>query len=71
MTERRLKSYKSSAPSRQCVYALSVNTKTISVYLPRSLLGKLHDAMKDKGFTAESGFIVHIIRKYLEEEGYL
>ncbi len=50
---------------------MSDNTKTISVYLPRSLLGKLHDAMEDKGFTAESGFIVALIRKYLEAEGYL
>jgi len=50
---------------------LSGKTKTISVYFPRPLLGKLRDAMKDKAFTAESGFIVNIIRKYLEEEGYL
>ena len=48
---------------------MSDNTKTISVYFPRSLLGKLRDVMKDKGFTADSGFIVHIVRKYLEEEG--
>ncbi len=47
---------------------MTEKTKTVSVYVPTFLYDKMQQAMGDEGWHSDSGYIVHVLRRHLEEK---